>query len=186
MPLTLDASVGGPASNSYATVAAACAVAAYRLGGAGFVALTSDQQIQALVTATSDIDSIEQVSPGFIGGFVGDRASDSQALAWPRSTFDGLPPNLVNATIELAITYAPAIASGADVLNEDPNAGNIKLDKVDVLTTEYFAPRYLAPFATPASAIQRFPAMVQRLLLSLVVVASGNWRTGSAVVTRES
>jgi len=192
VPLTLDATVGGASSNSYATVDAAGEVAAYRIGGAAFVALTSDQQIQALVTATRDIDSIAGVSPGFVGGFLGDRATDTQALAWPRAgtPFDPttLPDDLVSATIELAISYAPLFQPGAstDPLNEDPNVGNIKVDKTDVLSTEYFAPRFIAPYTTQANAIQRFPAFVQRLLLSLVVVPSSFWRAGSATVTRSS
>jgi hypothetical protein len=191
MPLVLDASVGGVASNAYVDVATAVAVASYRVGGAGFVALTSDQQIQALVTATRDIDSIEAgVSPGFIGGFLGTRATDTQALQWPRggTPYSGLPPDLLGATIELAISYTPLFAAGAtgDALNEDPNVGNIKTDKTDVLQTEYFAARFIAPYQTPANAIQRFPAVVQRLLLSLVVVASSAWRAGTATVSRGS
>lgn len=186
--LTLDATPGGPASNSYATVAQAVALASYRIGGAAFVALTSDQQIQALVTAARDIDSSAGVSPGFIGGFIGDQASDAQAMAWPRTgtVYAALPADLVSANIELAISYAPLFVSGGDPLNEDPNVGNIKIDKTDVLSTEYFAPRFIAPYTTPAQAVQRFPAIVQRLLLDLLVVPSSLWRAGSAVVSRGS
>lgn len=190
MPLVLDATPGGADANSYATVDQAVARASYRVNGAAFVALSSDEQIQALVTGAWDIDSIEGVSPGFIGGFIGCKASDAQARAWPRTgtKYDGLPASLVDANIELAFSYAPLFAAGAtaDPLNEDPNVGNIKVDKTDVLSTEYFAPRFIAPYTTPANAIQRFPAIVQRLLLSLVIVPSSLWRAGSATVSRGS
>ena len=58
MPLVLDATVGGANSNAYATQAQAIAAAGYRIGpnALAFIALTSDQQIQALVSAASDID----------------------------------------------------------------------------------------------------------------------------------
>lgn len=190
--LTLNAAVGSPTANAYATVAAAILVASYQIGGADFVALTSDQQIQALVTAARDIDSIESVSPGFVGGFLGDRATSTQSMAWPRTgtPFDSasLPATLVAANIELAITYAPQFADGGsgDVLNADPQAINIKREKTGPLETEYFAPQFIAPQATAATAIQRFPTMVQRLLVPLVVVASSFWRAGSGVVTRGS
>lgn len=162
------------------------------MGGAAWLGLTPDQKIQALVTEARDLDSIENVSPGFVGGFLGDRASTTQAMAWPRSgtPYDStsIPVNLVEANIELAFLAVPAFAAGAtiDVLNEDPNVGNIKRKKTDILEKEYFAPRFIAPQATQATAIQRFPAFVQRLLLPLVVVASSYWREGTAVVTRGS
>ena len=58
----VDATQGGANANAYATQAAAIAAAAYRIGpnAVAFVALTSDQQIQALVSAAPDIDSLGQ------------------------------------------------------------------------------------------------------------------------------
>lgn len=178
MALTLDATVGGPASNSYATVAAATLVADYQLGAAGWAALTADQKIQALVTATRDIDSIEGVLPGFIGV----RATDTQALAWPRAGTDDyddneLPDVLVEATIALALSYIGAVAAGSDVLNTDRTNGNVKRKKVDVLETEYFAPT-----EDSALILSRFPPIVQRLLTSLMNLVIGGW--GSANVSR--
>jgi len=196
MPLVLDASVGGAASNAYATQAQAIAAAGYRIGpnGTAFVALTSDQQIQALVSAASDIDSLESarvvgippVADGWLIEFLGDRASSTQSMEWPRINAGDfasnvLPANLVEANIELAFTYAPLFAAGTtDPLNLDTSAARVKRKTVDVLTTEYFeaGPR--------AEALERFPAMVQRLLASLVSYTKivGNW--GSAVVARAS
>lgn len=180
MPLELIATVGADDANAYATVEEADAHASYRVGGAAWVALTSDQKIQALVTAALDIDTLED-APGFLG----DRADDIQALAWPRTGTDypddELPASLVRANIELAISYAPAFAAGAtiDVLNQNHADGNVKRKAIDVLETEWFAPR-----TTEATALDRFPDVVQRLLAGLVVILTPSW--GSAVVQRGS
>lgn len=173
MALVLIATVGTADANSYATVAEADEYASYRVGGAAFIALTSDQKIQALVTATSDIDTLEALP-----GLLGDRYTDTQALAFPRDDAT-LPDTLVPATIELAMSYAPAFATGStiDVLNQNRTDGNVKRKVVDVLETEWFAPR-----TTEATVLDRFPDVVQRLLMPLVVPdASQAWGTGVVV-----
>lgn len=173
MPLVLDDEVGGIASNSYSSAATAIEYAGYRVGGAAFIALTSDQQIQALVTAASDIDTLED-DPGFIG----DRTDDVQALPFPRDGAD-LPANLVTATIELAMSYAPAFATGStkNVLATSAGNGNIQEDTVGPITTKYFEAG-----STSATAFERFPAVVQRLLFALVLHPSGSgWGSGSVV-----
>lgn len=173
MPLVLDASVGGAASNSYSSVAAADLYATYRIGGAAFAALTSDQKIQALVTATRDIDSIG----GAPYGFLGEPTIDTQALEWPRDVEPGLPAVLVEATIELAMSYAPLFASGGSPF-VDPTSANIKSETVGPISTEYFEP------GDGATSLDRFPAIVQRLLSSLIRVTANVW--GAASVTRGS
>jgi hypothetical protein len=180
MSLALVATVGAADANAYADVAAATAVAAYRVGGeaAAWLALTADQKIQSLVTATRDIDTVT---------FKGTRASTTQALEWPRTgTAYGstvLPAPLVQATIEPAFSYAPAFAVGADIdpLAPDESAGRIKREKTAELETEWFAPGTTAPY----NELARYPSIVQRLLAPLVwIAATGGW--GSAVVTRGS
>lgn len=182
MPLTIDADPGSPTANSFATVAEADAYAAYRIGGGAFVALTSDQKIQALVTAARDINTVEDIYPGFLG----DRTDDVQALSWPRTgtdyyADDELPTSLVQANIELAMSYAPAFAAGAtiDVLNQNRTDGSVKRKVVDVLETEWFTPR-----TVEATALERFPDAVQRLLAGLVVILLPQW--GRATVVRGS
>lgn len=174
MPLTLVATPAAVNANAYATVAEAIAYADYRVGGAAFIALTSDQKIQALVTATTDIDTVED-DPGFIG----ERYTGTQALEWPRDSAV-LPIDLVRANIELAMSYAPAFTAGTDVLNAVVGNGNIKEDTVGPLTTVYFEAGTVG-----ATALERFPAIVQRLLFGLVLHPVENeW--GSAIVTRGS
>ncbi len=179
MPLELEATPGADDANAYADEDTAEEYAGYRVGGAAFIALESDQKIQALVTATRDIDTLADV-------FIGERATDDQALEWPRSGTnfgdDELPDNLVNATIELAMSYVPAFASGStvDVLNADPSDGLVKREKLDVIETEWFEPR-----AHEADSFSRFPAAVQRLLAPLVELpVEGEW--GAATVERGS
>lgn len=189
MPLTLVATAGAANANAYATQAAALAAADYRIGptGVAFKALTSDQQIQALVSAASDIDSLGDARvDGWIVDFLGERATDTQSMEWPRAdtgVFDDneLPSDLVKANIELAFTYAPLFAAGTtDPLNADTSLARVKEKTVDVLTTIWFEP------GPTAQALERFPAMVQRLLSSLLdfTLIGGEW--GSAVVTRSS
>lgn len=178
MPIAIDATVGGVASNGYADTTAALAVAAYRPAGAAFAALTPDQQVQALATVTQDIDSIAWPAPGQYGGFIGERATTTQALQWPRTGTDyaGIPPMLIAATIEYAILKAPEVAAGTYTLEAVSGLGNIKRVKTDVLEREYF------PGAEPvADALARFPRIVQDLLRSLVMVPFTNmWGSGSA------
>jgi hypothetical protein len=181
MPLVLEATPGADDANAYATVAEADEYTSYRVGSAAWAALTADQKIQALVTAAGDIDTLEN-DPGFIG----ERTDDLQSMAWPRTgtdyADDGLPLTRVNATIELAMTYAPAFATGSttDVLATESGNGNITREKVGPLETEYFAAG-----SGGATAFTRFPAVVQRLLFALVQLpADAGW--GSATVTRGS
>lgn len=178
MPIALDATVGGASANAYATVPAAETAASYRVGGnaAAWLALTPDQKIQTLVTATRDIDTVT---------FAGARASSTQALEWPRTgtgySSTLLPAPLVAATIELALSYARVFAPGAtetDVLT--PSTASVKREQVGSVEVEYFTP------ATPAvNALAHFPAIVQRLLWPLVRQATAaGW--GSSRVVRSS
>jgi hypothetical protein len=178
MPLTLTETAGGVDSNSYASAAAALAVAAYRPAGAAFIALTADQQVQALATVTQDIDSIAYPAPGQYGGFIGERATTTQALEWPRTgtAYAGLPASLVAATIEYAILMAPQVAAGTYTLEAVSGLGNIKREKVDTIEVEYFAGA-----APVADALARFPRIVQDLLRSLVMAPVANtWGSGTA------
>lgn len=171
-----------PGATVYADADAIDEIAELRVGGSAWLALTSDQKDQAAATATADIDSLEnddsvdEDNPGFLGV----RTNPEQELAWPRTgtsfSDDAWPTNLVRAAAELAISYAPAIVAGRDVLNPDLNAGNLKRKKTGALESEWFAPR-----ATTATALARLPAQVQRLLAPLMnIVSSSVFGTGTA------
>jgi hypothetical protein len=184
MALTLVATAGASNANAYATVAQGLAAAAYRVGGnaAAWLALTTDQQIQTLVSATSAEDALEGVI-----GFKGERATSTQALEWPRTgtayADTVIPPPLVSATIELAFSYTPAITDATvDVLNPATN-GNVKEDTVGPITTIYFEPSAI-DVLDPTAALAPFPTLVQRLLAGLIRIAPVSW--GSAAVVRSS
>lgn len=183
MPLTLEPTIGGAASNAYADVAGADALVAYRVGASAWAALTPDQKIQALVTATRDLDTVS---------YRGSRATSTQALEWPRTGTafgsDEIPPSLVAATIELALAFAATLS--ADVLNPaEPAAQGIKREKVGLIETEFFDQSIQGGIAGTATYdprnLSRFPSIVQRLLTPLVLAsAASGW--GSATVRRGS
>lgn len=177
MALDLFETPAAANANSYASVDEAVEYAQYRVGGAAFVALaTSDEDkfIQTLVTATREIDTLEDVP-----GFAGSRYTTTQALAFPRGAAT-LPASLVRATIELAMTYTAAVVDGTTDVLADASNGNIKEDTVGPITTIYFEK------GTPAAtAFERFPPVVQRLLYALTLVPTvAGW--GSATVSRGS
>lgn len=189
MSLTLVADVGAENANAYTDVVTADAWLALRVGAGAWAGFDGDLKIQALVTATRDIDAIEgtESDAGVLQYFVGERATDIQALEWPRTgtdyADDALPERLIQATIELAFVYATQATADAtaDVLNPDTNNGNIKVEKVGPISTEYFAAT-----AATATAIERLPAVVQRLLGPLLRVAYLVGQYGSAQVYRGS
>lgn len=178
MPLTLIADPGAPDANAYADVAQADAWAALRVGGGAWLALTADQKIQALVTATQDLDALESAI-----GFCGDRASTTQALAFPRTGTDyddaTIPTALARATIELAMSYAPAFTTASDVLNPATN-GNIKREKVGPLETEFFGP------GDSSTVLSAYPLIVQRYLAALLCAPANEARWGTGVAIRTS
>lgn len=178
MPLTLDATPGVAQSNAYADVTQADAWALLRVGGSAWAALTADQKVQALVTATQDLDALESAI-----GFCGDRASDTQALAWPRTGTDFsdavIPAPLERATIELAMSYEPAFTTTSDVLNPSTN-GNIKREKVGPIETEFFGP------GESSTVLSAYPLIVQRYLAALLCAPANEARWGTGVAIRTS
>lgn len=79
MPISLDATVGGANANSYLTLVAAEAIVDGLVQDADVTAwasATTDQKNRALYTATQRLDRER---------FLGARATDTQALQWPRT-----------------------------------------------------------------------------------------------------
>lgn len=96
---TLDATVGGAASNSYVTVAEADDYFASRLNTGNWAAADKDA---ALITAAYDIDSFFK--------WIGARTDDIQFMDWPRIFVDDvesneIPFDIKRAQMELAISY---------------------------------------------------------------------------------
>lgn len=164
---------------AYASVDEADALAEYRVSGAAFLALSETQKEQALVTATRDLDSIGE-------DFIGEKTDASQVTEWPRTgtdyASDVIPDKLVEATIEAAIALVPLFAAGATADPLNTAVSNIKRREVGPVKIEYFD-------RTPthaATAIERLPAVVQRLIASLIWIAPAAGWGGSATVSRGS
>lgn len=173
-----------PDATTYADTATADTVAETRVGGSAWTELSDDDKLAALITATRDVDTLD---------WIGDRASNAQALEWPRTNAvdsngiaysdDTWPTRLVNAVIELAFTYALPIAAGTNPLAVDTQAGNIKRKKIGPLETEYFGAT--ATTSVDVTTLARFPAIVQNLLAPLVRMPS-TLAWGSAIARRGS
>lgn len=94
MPLVIDSTVGGPAANSYETLAEAQAYFDSRLPLSGWVNATTATQNILLAMATRTLDALAQPFKTFVPGDVpyyrvrrqwtGVPASATQKLAWPR------------------------------------------------------------------------------------------------------
>lgn len=138
MAVTIVATVGSASANSFVTLAEAATYLEARLNTTTWDAATTDTQNRALVEATREISNKE---------YVGQRATSTQALSWPRWSAtnpdspsgwlydsDVVPQRIKDATMELAFQFVNAGTS--DLAVADPNAGVIN-KTVDVLSTTW-------------------------------------------------
>ncbi len=165
MAAALDATIGGTASNSYATVAEAQAYFDERLHPDDWdnAATPGDNQTRALIEATRRID---------LERFEGTRVDRDQALKWPRfeaDDFDGwvyesnLIPDIVKrATYEMAIAL---LGASSDPLAEGGLEGfkRVKVGPIEVEPN------------LEESAIE-LPDVVLRLLAPVLFVGPHNIR----------
>ncbi len=120
MAVTIDATIGGASSNSYATLAQADTFHESNLYSSDWDDATDDQKNRGLVMATRMLDDFFD----WLGGAVG----ATQALLWPRIDVpnhfgveygsDELPEELIDATAYVAFRLIqesgdPEAASGA-------------------------------------------------------------------------
>lgn len=170
MPITITATPGSVAANSFASEEEAIAYAAMRLNLSGWSTVEgeacSENEKKALIEATRELDHFAY--PGF-------RVTSVQALSWPRAgvinadapiaeplgplsgfpeyASDEIPRRLREATIELAFEFLKAGAT--DLATADTSQGVIR-KKVDVLETEW------SPGSRP-TGLARFPRVVALL-----------------------
>lgn len=99
---TLVATAGASNANSYLSVAGADSIADGMVGTLAWSSATSDNKVRALITATNGLETL---------GWIGTRATTTQALAWPRSnakcgdkdyTATQIPREVELATFDLA------------------------------------------------------------------------------------
>jgi hypothetical protein len=155
MPVTIDATVGGAAANSYVTLAQAETYLEARLNVGAWTAATTDLKNRALVEAQRTIGPLP---------WAGSRTTDAQALAWPRQyvanpdaplpltniarenllpTYvvyydtDIIPQRVKDAQVELALEF---LKSGTTDLAVADATADVIRKKVDVLETQYADP----------------------------------------------
>lgn len=143
MAVTVVATVGSTEANSYLSVAAANDIANTMVSTLGWDTATNDNKGRALITATRYLDQLK---------WIGTRATDSQALAWPRKDVscgdkayddDEVPPEIGYATFDLAdaLLNNPKLfnvsnASLNELIPGIPNA-DLRSARVDVLAVEF-------------------------------------------------
>lgn len=159
MAVTLIASVGGTDSNSIAAVAEADAYFAQLLDGAKWDALDSDTKARALISATN---AFEELS------WWGEKATDEQALSWPRyylGVSDGtsIPKAIKTACFEHALFLATSNASGG---GQSAKRAQLRAEGVTSFRlgdlSETYAP--LSSAFSTSDAMSQFSGRVQRLI----------------------
>ena len=146
MTATIDATLGGSASNSYVTLAEADTYASSQPWEAQWDEFTEDQQTLALYQGVRWLETLIWV------GVRCDPSTDDtdkpQALAWPRhdAVCDGvkaacgaIPSQIKNAQVELAFQF---LLNPAAIIPIVPTPGPaegvyVKRQKLDVLEIEY-------------------------------------------------
>jgi hypothetical protein len=121
MAITIDATVGGAAANSYVTLAEMVSYMEGRLNSTSFDSATTDNQNRALAEATRELSALS---------WAGVRTDDTQALAWPRDLVrnpddpnydyidsDVIPERIKRATYELAFQFLKA--GTRDIVSQD-------------------------------------------------------------------
>ena len=132
MAATIDATLQGASSNSYATLADANAYFETTPDEATWSDKTDDQKNRAIISATRYIDGFE---------FYGDRCTTTQALKWPRKEFkaDGveidctfIPDEIKIATFELARALANEPNALTGTKGTDGTYEEVKLGDLEV------------------------------------------------------
>jgi hypothetical protein len=141
MSASITATVGSASANSYLTIAAADTIAATMLGTLAWTTATTDEKTRALITATRGLDTLD---------WIGYRATETQALDWPRTgaacgdlsyADNEIPEPIQYSTFDLAnallttpnLLQSPTGSSGS-LLPGIPNRdlSRLKLDVVEV------------------------------------------------------
>jgi hypothetical protein len=177
--MTLDATVGGPASNAYLTVAEATAFLDERLNTQPWYVQPQDVTLQAqreaaLITATRLLD--EQVR------WVGTPSSSTQALGWPRSGLSfslgqAIPPDVIPLTIQRATAYYALhlLRDTSEVTTTTTTgSGVVKRRSLGETTVEYFQPGTTTTGQTaPRPPGTTLPAEIRQMLRGYGLLVGG-------------
>jgi hypothetical protein len=182
MAISIDATVGGANANSYLTLAAAQAIIDGFVEDADVTAwasATTDQKNRALFTATQRLDRER---------FLGARATDTQALQWPRTgvrkpdtyintyavgfpfrittdyyTDDEIPQQVQYAQVVLAV-YLHNNPDGIGLSGLE-DYKNVKIGSIDVTPNLGYG----------AVGVDKIPPIVERYLTGLRISGPGNF-----------
>ena len=184
MPVTVTATVGSASANSYLTVAQADDIANLQLGTLNWASATTDNKGRALIMATRYIDELK---------WLGEKASTTQALLWPRTdaacgdwnfTSSEIPQPIKQATFDLAeylLGNSTALtgsgAGSSELIPGIPNA-NLKRARVDVIDVEFNQ----AGQAESKNALNIVPHLKQ--VLGCLCLSSQQSSVGSICVLR--
>ena len=170
MPVTIVADAGSAGANSFATRAEFVAYLDGRLNATAGSGATGANQDIALVEATRELTT---------KSWKGLRATDTQALAWPRQWADDpdssvggyydsdvIPQRVKDATCELALQFLKA---GTTDIAELPSTDGIISKTVDVLSTMYADP------TKRRTGLSRFPS-VMRFISPLLAGTVGSFQ----------
>lgn len=169
MAAVLIATPGASDANSYITLAEAQDYADGDIDAVEWYAASTDQKTRALITATRNLDLV---------GFVGERATSTQALAWPRKNFtttektyaEGeIPAEIKQATWQLAnslvrdMVIAGQVSGSQSLIPGIPNSG-LKRVKLDVMEVEW--KQEVPAKITPLKALPQLQQLLQELILN--------------------
>lgn len=181
MAITIDATVGGVNANSYLTLAETDAIVDGLIEDAdvkAWASATTDQKNRALFTATQRLDRER---------YLGARATDVQALQWPR-TGVRKPDTYINTYAigfpfristdyytdgEIPDQIKKAQAIMAVYLNNNPDGlglsgledyKNVKIGSIDVTPNPGYG----------AVGVDKIPPIIQRYLVGLRISGPGN------------
>jgi hypothetical protein len=182
MAISIDATVGGANANSYLTLADAQAIIDGFVEDADVTAwasATTDQKNRALFTATQRLDRER---------FLGARATDTQALQWPRTgvrkpdtyintyavgfpfrittdyyTDDEIPQQVQYAQVVLAV-YLHNNPDGIGLSGLE-DYRNVKIGSIDVTPNLGYG----------AVGVDKIPPIVERYLTGLRISGPGNF-----------
>lgn len=171
MALSIDATVGGANANSFVTLADADSYMESRLNGSTWDSAVDDDKNRALVEAQRELSVL---------GWKGQKASDAQALQWPRqwvedpdASFPGffydtdeVPQRVKDAQMELAFQF---IKSGTTDLAALPSTDGVVEKTIDVISTTYAEP------SQRARGLARFPR-IAALVAPLLTSAGSSFR----------
>lgn len=183
------ATAGAANANSYLTIAEGDAIADTMLGTLAWSGATDDDKARALITATNGLDTL---------GWIGTRATTTQALAWPRENatcgdkdYDAteIPREVQLATFDLAnallsdsdLLRTPSGGSTGELVPGVPNRDLRRL-KLDVLELEWRtdATRSTVSATTPLTVLPHLATILGCLTTS----TTGGGVSGTIAVVR--